>query len=218
MGGGRVRRGRRDPAGQPLPGEQTKPPPHVPSAAFPLRSAARGQGLGRSAGEGWRWPVRSPRPARAFPALPPPPGPLPPSQPADEVMPEPSGGGGLGPCGRGCVAGRERVAEGREPRQLSPNWGVRVNAPLETRSQKRREFVYRPALQAGGGEEESPVRAEAHLEPPEHLAELSQEPRTSHLWGLRCLHPLTVRGRSGSARRVVGRTPSAPTPPFPLPT
>lgn len=130
----------------------------------------------------------------------PPPGPLPPSQPADEVMPEPSGGGGLGPCGRGCVAGRERVAEGREPRQLSPNWGVRVNAPLETRSQKRREFVYRPALQAGGGEE-SPVPAEAHLEPPEHLAELSQEPRTSHLWGLRCFHPLTVRGRSGPARR-----------------
>nr|KAF6324855.1 hypothetical protein mMyoMyo1_008309 [Myotis myotis] len=133
-------------------------------------------------------------------------------------MPEPSGGGGLGPCGRGCVAGRERVAEGRGPRQLSPNWGLQVNAPLETRSQKRREFVYRPALQAGGGEEESPVRAEAHLEPPEHLAELSQEPHISHLWGLRCFHPLTVRGRSGSARRGSRSPPSASTPPFPLPT
>lgn len=57
-----------------------------------------------------------------------------------------------------------------------------MNAPLETRSPQRRgERVYRPALQAGGGEEESPVRAEAHLEPPGHLAELSQDPPTSHL-------------------------------------
>lgn len=57
--------------------------------------------------------------------------PLPPSQPADEVMPEPSRGWGTWILWqRVCVAGQEREAKGRVLRQLLLNWGTGAEASL----------------------------------------------------------------------------------------
>ena len=57
--------------------------------------------------------------------------PRPPSQPTDEVMPEPSRGWGTWiQRQRVCVVGRERVAKGGERLQLLLNWGAGADALL----------------------------------------------------------------------------------------
>lgn len=96
-------------------------------------------------------------------------------------------------------------------------WG---RQPLfETGSQKRRgggrtDFVYGPELQAGVGEEESPVPAARHIWGRlEHLAELTYKRHTTHLPALRCLHdPHVSYALRVRLRVVVGDPPSSPPP------
>lgn len=159
-GGAPVRGRRRDPVGHPLPVSK------LSRAAYLCSAALRGASLtGRSRGAGGAGFTQMSdggacavsRPPRGFTALFPRFDALPPSRPADEVMPEPSRGWATWILRqRVCVAGPERVAKGRELRRLLADCGVGADAFSETGSQERRgtglnrQFVYRSELQAGG--------------------------------------------------------------------
>ena len=119
-------------AGSPAP---PLPREHGP-APTPPRPCREGTAPPHPALAGSRTPLRSSSTAPPLPALarsppPPPYDPHPPSQPTDEVMPEPSRGWGTWiQRQRVCVVGRERVAKGGERLQLLLNWGAGADAFL----------------------------------------------------------------------------------------
>lgn len=185
----------RTPLGNYSPVRKLNPPPHLFSAALqgiPLMELSCGVWrLGLPANEFWKWAVRFLRePSGPVPAS----EPLPPSRPANEVMPEPSRGWGIWillqrVCGEVGEGGRRQRTTAAHT--ALEGGGQRLALRLVSRSGgsgESREFVYRPEIQAGGGEEESPVPAARHIwSRPEHLAELEYKPHTPHLSGLRCL-------------------------------